>query len=550
MSGAMGGFMPQWEDPSHSASFWFRDMMHFPVPVTPLNATLLQPAFSRGASAAISRMSMPITALTAGVHHGYVYLNPRPFQGDAATTQARFAEMQRLTMELGATVLKDWYETFEPRILALAGQMMDCDFAAAPTQAIARHLVAQQDAMTEVWDVHMRVNIPPMNAVFGFEDMIGQVLGEAAVARSRGLLQGFDNKSLALGHALWELAAWVRGQPGLSVAVAGAHVRQGKVVLAPHPQALEFTARLADFLDVYGWRSDVFAEFGHPSWREDPSTALTQLKGFLADEGSQSPYARQAAERDARAALEREFEALLPEPARPAFRALLPLVQQYVPVAEDHNFTIDQKFTVVTREAFLQLGRGLVRDGRLGDAEDVFYLTQDEIAGIAEGKGPESFRAVVAQRRQARVAQGRMQPPPFIGTPPPADVPPDPLAAKFFGVGITPSEDPKVIVGHGASPGSATGIARIVPSLDQAGKLAPGDILVCRMTMPAWTPLFAQVAAVVADTGGALSHCAIVAREYGIPCVAGTMFGTQAIPDGARIHVDGTTGIVRILDEV
>jgi pyruvate,water dikinase len=404
------------------------------------------------------------------------------------------------------------------------------------------------DRTVEVWDIHMRVNIPPMNAVFGFEEMIQQTLGEAAVAESRGLLQGFDNKSLALGHALWELAGWVRGQPGLTDAVLGAAVRGGRVVLPPHQQAAEFAARLGDFLEAYGWRSDVFAEFGHPSWREDPSTALTQLKGFLADEGAQSPYARQAEERDRRGALERALEARLPEPARPAFRALLPLVQQYVPVAEDHNFTIDQKFTVVTREAFLALGRALVRDGRLGEADDVFYLTLDDVAAVAEGRAPEALHALAAGRRRARAAQGRMQPPPFIGTPPPADLPPDPVAAKFFGVGIRPSDDPKVIVGHAASPGSATGIARVVRALDEAGRLRPGDVLVCRMTMPAWTPLFAQVSAVVADSGGALSHCAIVAREYGLPCVAGTVVGTTMIPDGARIHVDGTTGVVRILD--
>ncbi len=387
MSAAMG-FAPQWQDPAHAEAFWLRDLMHFPVPVTPLNATFLQPAFSRGASAAIGRMSMPITGLTAGVHHGYVYLNPNPFQGDETTTRARFAEMQRLTMELGATVLKDWYQTYEPRVLAIADEAMGFD-PAAPAATIARHLAGLFDRTVEVWDIHMRVNIPPMNAVFGFEEMIQQTLGEGAVAESRGLLQGFDNKSLALGHALWELSQWIRAQPGLAQAVLAAAVRGGRVVLPPHPRAAAFTARLSEFLEAYGWRSDVFAEFGHPSWREDPSTALTQLKGFLADKSAQSPYARQAEERERRAALERDFEARLPEPARPAFRALLPLVQQYVPVSEDHNFTIDQKFTVVTREAFLALGRRLVLEGRLAEADDVFYLVHDEIAAIGEGRAPE-----------------------------------------------------------------------------------------------------------------------------------------------------------------
>lgn len=180
---------------------------------------------------------MPVTGLTIGVHHGYVYMNPVPFQGDEAATQARFAEMQRLTMELGATNLQDWYDTFEPSVLAIAQEAAGFDFAGAPTPAIARHLAGLFDRTVEVWDIHMRVNIPTMNAVFGLEEMIHHTLGESALADSRALLQGFENKSSALGQALWEMAEWGRSQPGLAECVAAANVRGGRVVLPPHPQA-------------------------------------------------------------------------------------------------------------------------------------------------------------------------------------------------------------------------------------------------------------------------------------------------------------------------
>jgi len=89
---------------------------------------------------------------------------------------------------------------------------------------------------------------------------------------------------------------------------------------------------------------------------------------------------------------------------------------------------------------------------------------------------------------------------------------------------------------------------RVVRTLDEADRLEPGEVLVCPMTMPAWTPLFGVAAAVVCDSGGPLSHCAIVARESMIPCVAGTVVETTVIPDGARIRVDGTTGPVHLLD--
>ena len=101
------------------------------------------------------------------------------------------------------------------------------------------------------------------------------------------------------------------------------------------------------------------------------------LKGFLANP-TMSPAARQGEERARRETLQRDLEARLPEPARPVFHALLPLAQQYLPVSEDHNFTIDQKFTVVTREAFQHLGRRLAAEGSLSDAEDVFYLSDAE----------------------------------------------------------------------------------------------------------------------------------------------------------------------------
>ncbi|MGE5596053.1 MAG: PEP-utilizing enzyme, partial [Hyphomicrobiales bacterium] len=377
---------------------------------------------------------------------------------------------------------------------------------------------------------------------------LGQVLGEGAVVQSRLLLQGFDNKSVEMGHALWELSRWIRATPGLAGAVNAAVVRDGQLELGGHPAAGEFRERWAQFLETYGWRSDVFMEMGHPSWREDPSSALVQLKHYLGKPDDQDPFiahARQAAERDRLAA---ELESKLPEELRPQFRGMLMMAQQYIPIAEDHNFTIDQKFTMVCRAATLELGKRLTDAGVLSDPEDVFYLVYDEIAALARGGNGDGYAERAKERRQARVAQGRLTPPPILGTPPPADMPPDPLVTKFFGLGVVQGSDPTVISGYPCSAGVVTGVAKVVMTLDEADKIERGDILVCPMTMPAWTPLFGVVSAVVADSGGPLSHCAIVAREYGIPCVAGTGTGTRTIRDGARIRVDGTTGTVHLLD--
>ena len=119
---------------------------------------------------------------------------------------------------------------------------------------------------------------------------------------------------------------------------------------------------------------------------------------------------------------------------------------------------------------------------------------------------------------------------------------------KFFGAPAEPSTEPGTLKGHASSAGRVRGTARIIRSLAEADRLGRGEILVSETTAPPWTPLFAVAAAVVTDAGGVLSHCAVVAREYGIPAVVGAGTATQRIADGQLIEVDGDAGIVRILD--
>ena len=131
--------------------------------------------------------------------------------------------------------------------------------------------------------------------------------------------------------------------------------------------------------------------------------------------------------------------------------------------------------------------------------------------------------------------------PSVIGEPPPPSDDPygEAVIGKMFGIPPEPSRDPDVITGIAASPGLVQGRAKVVRTLAEASKIEAGDILVCEMTMPPWTPLFSTASAVVADTGGVLSHCAIVSREYRMPCVVGTVVGTSVIRDGMQLQRTG-----------
>lgn len=118
--------------------------------------------------------------------------------------------------------------------------------------------------------------------------------------------------------------------------------------------------------------------------------------------------------------------------------------------------------------------------------------------------------------------------------------------AAFFGWGPSRVPESGRVFGMSGSRGVISGPARVARTLDEARAVRPGEILVAVTTMPPWTPLFGVAAAVVTETGGPLSHCAVVAREYGIPAVVGASGATAAIRTGQRVTVDGGSGVVTI----
>jgi pyruvate,water dikinase len=106
---------------------------------------------------------------------------------------------------------------------------------------------------------------------------------------------------------------------------------------------------------------------------------------------------------------------------------------------------------------------------------------------------------------------------------------------------------PRELKGIPASPGVVQGTARVILSLGELGKVEEGDVLICPVTAPSWAPVFPKIKAAVCDVGGLMAHAAIVAREYGLPCVVGTGIGTKTIETGQTVEVDGTNGTIRVI---
>jgi pyruvate,water dikinase len=200
----------------------------------------------------------------------------------------------------------------------------------------------------------------------------------------------------------------------------------------------------------------------------------------------------------------------------------------------------------------MEFGRRLVQAGIIAEANDVFYLTPEELRATAVTQPMPDRQMLIAVRKAEMEHFRRITPPAAIGTLPPGPPPDNPfnrtVLVKFFGMPIEQPKEPGSIRGNAGSAGKVRGVARVIRSLKEAHRLKKGDILVAETTAPPWTPLFATAAAVVTDTGAILSHCAVVAREYGIPAVVGAGVATSLIKDGQWIEVDGDNGLVHLLD--
>jgi pyruvate,water dikinase len=314
-----------------------------------------------------------------------------------------------------------------------------------------------------------------------------------------------------------------------------------------------FLAELQTFLDAYGHRGDSWG-LRPPGWLEDPTSVLRSLKEYVAqpDRDLAAERAGLVEERERLLAEARERLAGYPRPVVGQFEGLLGAAQFANVLSEEHGFWIDFSSMYEVRLVFLELGRRLAAAGVLDSPDGVFLLTVEEVRATAEELPGLDRRALVAERRAELARADAIAPPPVQGTPPAGPPPQDPIGraiVKMFGAGAPPASDlPTELRGSAGSPGQARGTARVIRSLADADRLRPGDVLVAEFTAPPWTPLFAIASAVVTDAGGILSHCAVVAREYGIPAVVGTAVATAAIRDGQQIEVDGNAGLVRLLD--
>lgn len=378
----------------------------------------------------------------------------------------------------------------------------------------------------------------------------GETLAEAGKLLATQLGDAFDPamagalttglgeiESAAPGFALWEIGRFVASKPSLAAGVASMNAHELQAVLAK-PSDADWRAlakRFDAFITDYGFRGQNEADPSVPTWDEDQTFVLSVIKTNAAAPADANPILRAKGGEAARRELEASLAKQLPPAARKDFEFLSGRAQHYAR-SRERSKARWVRAARLQRPVILEMGRRLAEQGSIADAEDVLYLTRDELSRAIRRKASNDFGAVVTARKKERERMEGQLPPEVYDAPP--TVTP-----------IAPAEKTgNVLNGAGVSAGVASGKARVITTAAAASEseLEAGEVLIAPFTDAAWTPLFVSAAAVVVETGGMLSHAATVAREYGIPAVVAVRGATKFIKNGQQVTVDGAAGVVTL----
>lgn len=473
-----------------------------------------EPAFAPGPTGATAHAAR-VPAIAAGI------VVPRA----ARTMVNPDATIARLNAEADAMVAE------------LAARLDAADAVALPhLRLAARHraMAASLDrSLTRLLPVFAPVMMPSVLMLHRLRVLAAHTGLPDADALALGVQRSLPgNVTIEMDLALVEVAHAIRADAPSRTAIADTD--PAAVAASYLAGGLPPVAQRAidGFLDRYGMRGVAEIDLGAPRWRELPEGVVRTIATYLALPDEDAPDAAHArGVREAEAAIERVVQALSPIEGR-QFRFIADRLRRTFGARETPKFTLVKQLGLV-RTALLASGRDLVDAGVLDAPDDVFFLHDAELSGAF---GRRDLRERVAERRAARERELRRTriPVVLVGD-----------GRTFYeGVGGDPNAD---LSGTGVSPGVVEGAVRVVADPRTSG-LLPGEILVCRGTDPAWTPLFLTASGLITEVGGLMTHGSVVAREYGLPAVVGVGGATERLATGQRIRLDGTAGTITFLD--
>ena len=393
------------------------------------------------------------------------------------------------------------------------------------------------------------LNFAQLSATLKLREVMGRVRGEVDDALLGRLQNSASDRNWDSIRALWEMKQECRADAGLASAFGHETAAEIIAALEATERGRRFLAeRVRPYQQEFGWHAVWSHEFVFPTVYERMEPVVELVRGYI-ETDYDYPSTMGALQADIEAA-SRELLDGLSGAALDELRAANDVNLRMAPLTPDHHFYIDQGANAHVRLVLIAIGAKLVNLGAIDLPDDVIFLRYNELRALIGNQHAFDARALVAERRAERERAYQFRPRAWIGTATERQ-----LAFPYLVNWGFPEkfhrksgEDGGEVSGIGGSPGVVEGIARVVLREDQFDEVRAGDILVCHMTNPAWVVLFTKIAGLVTNAGGLTAHPAVLSREFGIPAVVGTQEATNLIRAGDRIRVDGSKGVVTILE--
>lgn len=474
------------------------------------------------------------------------------------TGETRLTQIRELAVIAGKTTWQYLFltrrvEQFEKSVDEFAARTHPTLLSAKPTDALLDDFRRFVDIRCNRWKNASLADAGSMVCYGALQRFLARAFpGEDQQALHNTLLKALpDLVSSIPPLKLWELSRMVNREPALRELFASA---DSSAILGQLGDARfhEFRVAFDEFLEHWGFRCSAELMLTMPSFQEDPVPVVDLLKAYAAMDG-ESPADQLKRQAEGR---HRDTDAMLAALRKRPVSKLLPFVRQSFVAAVLLRWTqtsIQLRERARLKQALLYsrlrrislaLGAKLAAQGRVAAADDIFYLTADEVDLLASGGEmfPGHTRELVSLRRRAHAELSEQTPPDSMRLPAgeylDASIPEDALASG-------PVRE--ALQGIGACGGRTTAKAAILLDVTESHRLRAGDILVTRQTDPGWGPIFPLISGLVIERGGMLSHGAIIAREFGIPSVVGVKDATRRIQHGGSITVDGDRGLVHVM---
>lgn len=563
-------FPVTWDDPQDAKITWLT-VPQYKTPI-PLLIYAVVKAFMEGGNAGLEKAALPFEARMIRINSfAYLGMAPKGAPPEAVMKAIGFINrtapgmFNMMMSKMGDGMSKQqeaalnpiierfdeyWNDELLPEIKQHIAYFESNDLRGMSLDQLRAHLAEALNRTHRIGGLHHEALMPMLFAMSQFEEFYCELFEGATSLDALRLTQGFENLTVKSDRTLWELSRAARANPEVYTILSEFTASEVIPALENTPATQTFLADLRGWLEQYGQRLNSVFTLSEPSWIEDPTPAIQNLQVYITLPDRQPEMETTLAEREKAVAEARARLTGYPQPIVARFETLLKAAQVAAIVHEDHNVWIDQRFFYHIRRICMEFGTRLAQTGILETADDVFYLTPEELQNSRDT----SKKDLVQSRKDEMEHFSQITPPPMVGTAPPFELTNAGSMVRAIFKGEMAQSDgsqseASMVKGLAGSAGITRGTAKVLHSLTEASKLQPGDILVTPFTEPPWTPLFATAGAVVTDQGGVLSHTAVVAREYRIPAVVGTGSATSIFHDGQLIEVDGNTGIVRVVVE-